>query len=107
VWCGGNNRGEFSDVKTSNSSRAVPLGLLLEDFRSLRPADAADDDLVFQRDATAICSEITSGLPLESLGFYFEGFGWHTFRRQNLTLMQEEGPDLRELCGVTRDDWND
>jgi hypothetical protein len=25
------------------------------------------------------------------LGFYFEGFGWHSFRRQNLTLLQEEG----------------
>ena len=22
---------------------------------------------------------------------YFEGFGWHSFRRQNLTVLQEEG----------------
>ncbi|MGB9456215.1 MAG: hypothetical protein WCB12_09245 [Bryobacteraceae bacterium] len=27
----------------------------------------------------------------ERLGFYFEGFGWHSFRRQNITLIQEEG----------------
>lgn len=25
------------------------------------------------------------------LGFYFQGLGWHSFRRQNLTLIQEEG----------------
>lgn len=24
-------------------------------------------------------------------GFYFEGLGWHSFRRQNLTVIQEEG----------------
>jgi integrase len=30
------------------------------------------------------------------LGIYFEGFGWHTFRRQNVTLMQEEGATVFE-----------
>jgi hypothetical protein len=25
------------------------------------------------------------------LGFYFEGFGGHSFRRQNITVIQEEG----------------
>ena len=25
------------------------------------------------------------------LGIYFLGFGWHVFRRQNLTVIQEEG----------------
>jgi hypothetical protein len=24
-------------------------------------------------------------------GFYFEGFGWHSFRRQNITILREEG----------------
>jgi hypothetical protein len=27
----------------------------------------------------------------KSLGIYFEGFGWHSFRRQNLTVIQEVG----------------
>ena len=27
----------------------------------------------------------------KALGFYFEGFGWHSFRRQNTTVLQEEG----------------
>ena len=25
------------------------------------------------------------------LGFHFPGFGWHTFRSQNITMIQEEG----------------
>jgi hypothetical protein len=32
----------------------------------------------------------------KQLGFYFEGFGWHSFRRQNLTLIQEEGASAFE-----------
>jgi hypothetical protein len=35
----------------------------------------------------------------------FEGFGWHSFRRQNLTLMQEEGATTFETmaqAGHTR-----
>ena len=39
------------------------------------------------------------------LGFYFEGFGWHSFRRQNLTLIQEEGAtafEAQEQAGHSR-----
>jgi hypothetical protein len=39
------------------------------------------------------------------LGIYFEGLGWHSFRRQNLTLMQEEGATTFEAmaqAGHTR-----
>ena len=28
---------------------------------------------------------------VKSLGLYFEGFGWHTFRRTHLTVFSEEG----------------
>ena len=38
-------------------------------------------------------------------GQYFEGFGWHSFRRQNITLMQEEGAttfEAMEQAGHTR-----
>jgi integrase len=28
---------------------------------------------------------------LKRLGLYFEGFGWHTFRRTHLTVLSEEG----------------
>ena len=27
----------------------------------------------------------------EQLGLYFPGFGWHSFRRQNITRIQDEG----------------
>ena len=32
----------------------------------------------------------------KSLGFHLEGLGWHSFRRQNLTLLQEEGASTFE-----------
>ena len=41
----------------------------------------------------------------ERLGFYFEGFGWHSFRRQNITLIQEKGAtplEAMEQAGHTR-----
>ena len=31
-----------------------------------------------------------------ALGVYYEGFGWHAFRRQNLTLLQQEGGTVTE-----------
>jgi hypothetical protein len=41
----------------------------------------------------------------ERLDLYFEGFGWHSFRRQNINLMQEEGAttfEAMEQAGHTR-----
>jgi len=93
-------RGDLDEPKTEGSKRIVPLGILRDDFGFMRPPAAGDGDFVFQRD----------GKPLDDrgilrncirpiakrLGIYFEGFGWHTFRRQNVTLMQEEGATLYE-----------
>ena len=31
------------------------------------------------------------------LGFYFEGLGWHSFRRQNITVLQEVGATTFEV----------
>ena len=38
-------------------------------------------------------------------GFYFLGFGWHSFRRQNITRIQEEGAseaDAQKHAGHSR-----
>jgi len=88
-------RGDFDEPKTEGSKRIVPLGMLCAEFRQLRPADAQDDDFVFQRDGKPLDDRAILRNCIrpaaKRLGIYFEGFGWHTFRRQNLTLMQEEG----------------
>jgi hypothetical protein len=46
----------------------------------------------------------------ERLGFYFPGFGWHSFRRQNLTRIQEEGAtrfDAQMQAGHSRPEMTD
>ena len=76
--------------------RAVlPLGLLAALYRDHRPAKAKPDDFVFQQDGEPLDdrSILRSVIrpAAKRLGFYFEGFGWHSFRRQNITVIQEEG----------------
>ena len=47
----------------------------------------------------------TKRMAAERLGPYFEGFGWHSLRRQNITLMQTEGAttfEAMEQAGHTR-----
>lgn len=36
----------------------------------------------------------------ERLDLYFEGFGWHSFRRQNITLMQEDATTFEAMQQV-------
>ncbi|PYU96654.1 MAG: hypothetical protein DMG25_01250, partial [Acidobacteria bacterium] len=58
-------------------------------------ADAKADGYVFETDGNpfddrAILKNFIRPAA-KRLGFYFAGFGWHSFRRQNLTEIQEEG----------------
>jgi integrase len=93
-------RGDVDLPKTQRSRRTLPLGLLVEAYRQRKPIGSVDDRYVFQRDGEplddrAVLQNIIRPLA-EKLGFYFEGFGWHSFRRQNLTLIQEEGASAFE-----------
>jgi hypothetical protein len=38
----------------------------------------------------------------KKLGLYFEGFGWHTFRRTHLTVLSEEGATAFETRNQAR-----
>jgi hypothetical protein len=73
----------------------LPLGVLLERYRRHRPATAKPEHYVFENsgepmdDRSILRSVIRPAA--KNLGFYFEGFGWHSFRRQNITVLQEEG----------------
>ena len=74
----------------------VHMGLMAPILREMRPADAKPADFVF----------IVNGHPFDDrdvmrrfirpaaqrLGIYFEGFGWRTFRRLNITALPE-GPN--------------
>ena len=88
-------RGDTDEPKSERSRRSLPLGYLTETLRRRKPSNASPDDYVFHKDGEplddrAILRDYIRPAA-QQLGFYFEGFGWHSFRRQNLTLIQEEG----------------
>jgi hypothetical protein len=87
--------GEVGEPKSERARRTLPLGLLTEYYRQLRPEGASPESYVFEeegkpRDDRAILQKVIRPAA-QNLGFYFEGFGWHSFRRQNITVLQEEG----------------
>ena len=88
-------RGDVGEPKTERSKRVLSLGLLLAPYRQFKPGDALPEDYVFERNGEPLDDRqiIRNVLrpAAKRLGIYFPGFGWHTFRRQNLTLIQEVG----------------
>jgi integrase len=102
-------RGDTDEPKTDGSKRELPLGGLVEALRKHRPADFTPDDYVFSKDGgpmddRAILRNVIRPAA-KRLGFHFQGLGWHSFRRQNLTLLQEEGATTFEAmaqAGHTR-----
>jgi integrase len=88
-------RGDTGEPKSENSKRVLSLGNLVDVFAQFRPEGAADDDYVFQEngnpmDDRKILRDVIRPTA-KRLAFHFEGFGWHSFRRQNITVLQEEG----------------
>jgi integrase len=88
-------RGDTDQPKSERAHRILPLGLLGDEYRSHKPAGAKADGYVFEKcgnplDDRAILKDIIRPAA-KRLGFYFLGFGWHSFRRQNLTRLQEAG----------------
>ena len=88
-------RGDTDEPKSEHSKRALPLGHLTEAYRRHKPAGATPDRYVFEKDGgpmddrTILRRFIRPAA--KQLGIYFPGLGWHSLRRQNLTLIQEEG----------------
>ncbi len=88
-------RGDADEPKTERARRELPLGCLMEAYRRHKPADAKGDGYVFEKDGNPLDDR---AIPKDfirpaakRLGFYSSGFGWRSFRRQNLTRIQEEG----------------
>jgi integrase len=93
-------RGDTDEPKTEPSKRVLPLGYLVDEYRTLRAGSSGGDRYVFERDGEPMDDR---GLlrnvirpTAKRLGIYFEGFGWHSFRRQNITGIQEEGATVFE-----------
>lgn len=88
-------RGDMDVPKSERANRELPLGYLVSDFRKLMPVGAQEDSFVFEKNGQPLDDRVLLKdfirPAAERLGIYFPGFGWHTFRRQNLTRIQEEG----------------
>jgi integrase len=88
-------RGDTDVPKSLSSERGVSLGILGEAFRRLKPQDAKPEDYVFEERGEPLDDrEILKNYirpAAELLGLHFPGFGWHSFRRQNITRIQDEG----------------
>jgi len=90
-----NYRGEQGNPKTRSSRRDLPMGTLIEQYKALKPAEALPDSFVFHAAGQPLDERSVLRYELrpvvKALGLYFEGFGWHTFRRTHLTVLSEEG----------------
>jgi len=88
-------RGDTDVPKSLSSERGLSLGILGEAYRRLKLPDARPEDYVFEERGEPLDDrEILKNYirpAAKRLGFYFIGFGWHSFRRQRITRIQEEG----------------
>ena len=89
--------GDDGDTKTDAGVRTLQLGsVLLYEFNRHRPKDPRDsfvfigDDGHMPPDDRDILRECFRPV-LKRLGLYYKGFGWHSFRRANVTFRQHAG----------------
>jgi integrase len=86
-------RGDQDVTKTEKSNRDVPVGALVDDLRRLKPLDASPDGYMFDRcdgqpyDDRGLLRRFIRPAA-KKLGFYWKGFGFHSLRRGNITIMQ-------------------
>jgi integrase len=105
-------RGEDGPTKTENSERALPLADLVGEFREhASRVDPKPEDYVFRHPVTGEAYD-DRNLNQHFLrkiakrhGFYFEGFGFHSFRRGTITEVQESGGstiEAQQIAGHSR-----
>jgi integrase len=86
-------RGDAAQPKSDPSVRELPLGRLVAALGSYKPVDAGPEDYVFQRDGRPLDDRVILRNFLrpaaECTGLYWHGFGWRSFRRQNITEIQD------------------
>jgi integrase len=90
-------RGDIGETKSEAGERVLQLGSVLAyEFKRHRPKDPRDsfvfigDDGHMPPDDRDVLRECFRPV-LKRLGLYYKGFGWHAFRRQNITWRQTIG----------------
>lgn len=90
-------RGDIAEeVKSDASARRLQLGPLVHEFTKRYPGPQAAEKFVFE-DLDNLPPDDRDLLRfyfrpvVQKLGLYYNGFGWHAFRRQNVTWRQTVG----------------
>lgn len=108
-------RGDLDRTKTDESARDVPLGELIEDLRAMHAAaqPGAGEQYVFRvrtkrgftRDDRSIQRAFLRPTA-KRLGIYWEGFGFHSFRREAITGIAAGADPIQAMraAGHTRMD---
>ena len=88
-------RGDLDVVKSERSNRDLPLGYLVDELKRLAESRGpSPDDFLFDcgdgqpYDDREMLKVIRKAA--RKLGLYFEGLGFHSFRRSNLTRIQSK-----------------
>lgn len=93
-------RGDLSEegeTKSANSTRSPQLGSLVQELRRRYPGPQARDQFIFIGEDGVMPADDRDLLRFEfrpilkRLGLYYPGFGWHAFRRTNITWRQNVG----------------
>jgi len=89
------HRGSEGPPKTARSRRTRKLGPLLDELKHLARGHEPDEwmfagDDGMPPDDRNLSQHVLRPLA-KQLGIYWQGFGWHTFRRQNISWRQEAG----------------
>lgn len=87
-------RGDLDLPKSERAVRDVPLGSLAQALASLYPGASASREFVFSVRTSRGVTRSESCIrryfltpAAKSLGIYWPGFGWHTFRREAITAI--------------------
>ena len=101
--------GDEGETKSDNSCRVVQLGPLVEEFRRRYSGPQARGQFIFLGDHGVMPLDDRDLLRyefrpvLKRLNLYYQGFGWHAFRRQNVTWRQTVGnataPEAQRAAG--------
>lgn len=101
-----NYRGDQDKPKSRSSRRDLPIGALAARYR---PMNGNPEDFVFNEDGNPCDERSVLRYQLRPvarrLGIYFEGFGWHSFRRTHLTVLSEVGAtafETRDQAGHSK-----
>ena len=93
-------RGDTDEPKSERSRRSLPLGYLTEALRRRKPSNASPDDYVFHQDGEPLDDRKLMRdwirLLTRELRIYFPGLGFHSFRREVATQLQEAGASTAE-----------